>query len=90
MLGPQPVSCTNTARNPTFADVPSEMLVRTRVKDAICDALRDAGRPKPLPPDGHAELPLFVSCFQVSITVPDRCPSAAVMHPRLRHIRPGS
>ena len=39
--------------------------MRTRVKDAICDALRDAGRPKPLPPDGPADLPLFVSCFQV-------------------------
>lgn len=49
------------------ADVPSEMLVRTRVKDAICDAIRDAGRPKPLPPapEESPDLPLFISCFQV-------------------------
>lgn len=37
------------------------------MKDAICDEMRDAGRGKPLPPESgrHADLPLFVSCFQV-------------------------
>lgn len=51
----------------TAADVVSDFLVRTRVKDAICDAARDAGRGKPLPPESGypADLPLFVSCFQV-------------------------
>lgn len=55
--------------------------MRTRVKDAICDALRDAGRPKPLPPDGPADLPLFVSCFQVMYTMVG-CATATLQHYR--------
>jgi hypothetical protein len=57
--------------------------VRTRVKDAICDALRDAGRPKPLPPDGPADLPLFVSCFQVPEPTPPDVAAVAALRPRM-------
>lgn len=48
------------------SDVPSDNLARTRVKDAICDAIKDARNDKPMPPaDGQvADLPLFITCFQ--------------------------
>jgi hypothetical protein len=43
------------------------VLASTRTKDAVCDALRDAGRPKPMRPDfkDEANMPLLLSCFQV-------------------------
>lgn len=46
-------------------DLTSTQLASTRVKDAICDHLRDAKRPKPAPPQpGHiADVPLYVSFF---------------------------
>ncbi|KAG1660377.1 hypothetical protein FOA52_012670 [Chlamydomonas sp. UWO 241] len=47
-------------------DLPSAVLASTRIKDAICDALRDAGRPKPPPPDRGVvpDLPLYASLFR--------------------------
>lgn len=47
-------------------DLSSDALAATRAKDAICDALREAGRSKPEPPrDGEtASLPLFLSAFR--------------------------
>ena len=47
-------------------DLPSEFLAATRAKDAICDALRDAGRPKPPPPPSGqpGDVPLFLSAYR--------------------------
>lgn len=54
-------------REPVFNDV----LVQVRAKDAICDAVRDAGFDKPLRPESHAaaDLPIFVVVHQCSITI---------------------
>ncbi len=49
----------------------TESLVQVRAKDAICDALRDAGFDKPPRPETHAsaDLPLFIVVHGCSITV---------------------
>lgn len=58
-------------RAPKFsALVPSEHTVQVRAKDAICDALRDAGFEKPPKPESHGEsdVPLFITLHGSSIT----------------------
>lgn len=54
-------------REPVFNDA----LVQVKAKDAICDALRDAGFDKPPRPESHAaaDLPIFVVVHQCSITI---------------------
>lgn len=48
-----------------------ERALQTRVKDAVCDELRDAGCEKPAPPDNHAvaDVPLFVAVAQGSVSL---------------------
>lgn len=50
---------------------PGEHAVQVRVKDAICDALRDVGLPKPNRPSSHSEadVPLFVTLHDARVTV---------------------
>lgn len=50
---------------------PSEHIIQVRVKDAICDTLRDAGFQKPPKPMSHAEsdVPLFITLHGSSITL---------------------
>lgn len=50
---------------------PGEHTVQVRVKDAICDALRNAGAEKPGKPTSHADadLPLFVVVHGASVTL---------------------
>ena len=52
-------------------DLTNSQLASTRVKDAICDHLRDAKRPKPPPPEhgGTADVPLYVSFFHDTMKV---------------------
>eukprot|EP00897_Mesotaenium_endlicherianum_P008134 jgi/Mesen1/7349/ME000377S06561 len=56
------------------SNVSNSALVSTRVKDAVCDAVRDAyGGLKPAPPprreEGGADLPLFVSLYRDRATL---------------------
>ena len=55
----------------------------TRTKDAVCDALRDMGRPKLVRPDfaDEADLPLLLSCFRDRVIL-YRDMSGASLHKR--------
>lgn len=48
-----------------------EHTLQVRAKDAVCDALRDAGLPKPPRPPSHADahLPLFIKLHGPSVTL---------------------
>ncbi|CAG9467463.1 unnamed protein product [Pedinophyceae sp. YPF-701] len=48
------------ARNP---DVRNTTIIKTRVRDAICDAVRDTTGLRPAPPTGVADVPLHVSVY---------------------------
>ncbi|CAK0784504.1 hypothetical protein CVIRNUC_007708 [Coccomyxa viridis] len=59
------------ARARGCSDIPSALLLQARARDAICDAIRDARRPRPAPPEPGqaAEVPLYVTAWQDYLTV---------------------
>ncbi|KAK9822164.1 hypothetical protein WJX81_003042 [Elliptochloris bilobata] len=71
------------ARVAGCTEVRSALLVQMRLRDAICDAMRDAGREKPMPPreGAVAELPLFVTANRDRVTL-FRDMSGASLHRR--------
>ncbi|GIL94708.1 hypothetical protein Vretimale_926 [Volvox reticuliferus] len=52
-------------------DISSTKLVWSRVKDAICDSIRNHRRDKPLPPEKGqvADVPLYVSCYRDHVRI---------------------
>ncbi|KAG2437835.1 hypothetical protein HXX76_005454 [Chlamydomonas incerta] len=52
-------------------DLTSTQLVWSRVKDAVCDSIRQHRSDKPAPPDkGHvADVPLYVTCYKDTVKV---------------------
>eukprot|EP00884_Botryococcus_braunii_P012866 jgi/Botrbrau1/21580/Bobra.174_2s0075.1 len=54
------------ARVRSCTDVPTTLLAHTRIRDAICDAMRDAGHQRPSPPQEGAavDLPLFAALYR--------------------------
>lgn len=64
-------------------DLPSSRLASTRIKDAVCDALRDARGTKPEPPGAGAvaDVPLWASCYKDTLSI-FRDLSGASLHRR--------
>ncbi|GLI59211.1 hypothetical protein VaNZ11_001050 [Volvox africanus] len=52
-------------------DISSTKLVWSRVKDAVCDSIRNHRREKPLPPEKGkvADVPLYVSCYRDHVSI---------------------
>lgn len=71
------------SHTPISTAIPSDRTVQTRVKDAICDAVRASTSNKPFRPTSHADadLPLFVTIHDARITL-YRDMAAASLHKR--------